>query len=117
MVRSSSESALRNDLPLVVLAVLLVIALAVGFGGVGALFGLVWLLGSVAVTLAFLYLLYRLVLAGERIADAQERRARAAEGDTGGTATRDDTSADARLDEFAADDRTGSDGDPDTGGD
>lgn len=106
-------------------------------GFIKILVGVVLLLGFLYGTLAlgnvllsvlpafvagFLWLFYRLlrlsnrlVIAHERIADAQERRARAAAGDVGATVSGDVTPADARLDEFEADDRT--DSDPETGGD
>lgn len=54
-----------------------------GIGGVGGAAGfigfLVYSLGSLAVVAFMLWLFYRLVVAVERIADAQERRVRAAE--------------------------------------
>lgn len=106
MTGPSSSDGFTVDVVLLALAVVVAIALSVGFGSTT---GLVWPFVS---TLAFLYLLYRLVLAGERIAAAQERQAHAAEVGTDVESPDDTTGA---LDEFGLEDDP--DASTDSGGD
>ncbi|MFB6087735.1 MAG: hypothetical protein ABEJ85_04375 [Haloarculaceae archaeon] len=56
-----------------VIAVLVFVLLLAIVAGVGQVLAALWLLGSVAVTVLVVYLLYRLTVGVERIADAQEQ--------------------------------------------
>lgn len=82
---STGPLAGNRKLLVVVGAGALIIVLIVGllgFGGAAGLVGfLVYSIVSLAVTAFVLWLLYRFVVAVERIADAQERRAQAVERD------------------------------------
>lgn len=109
MTGPSSSGGFTADVVLLALAVVVAIALSVGFGSTT---GLVWPFVS---TLAFLYLLYRLVLAGERIATAQERRADAAEVGTDLESPDHDATGESTLDEFGLEDDP--DSATDSGGD
>ncbi|QLG61374.1 hypothetical protein [Halorarum salinum] len=111
MSDSPLPDALTTNSALVALVVLILIVVLVGLTGFGGLLAGVWSLVSVAVTAFVLYLLHRFVLAHERIADAQERRARAAERDDRVAAPGTGSTGNAHLDEFGDDDP-----DPDPGG-